>query len=290
MDRDEATRHCRNGAVAAFISAAITAAVVVIAMGAGVDGELAFFNDPLIAVDVLLIVGCAIGMLRRSRAAAVTIFVYFIISKIAITIETGQASGLGVALIFLYFYGNAIRGSFAYHRLMKTENPDYKAAAKWTYVAGIPAALVFLVLAGAGLLSSTDYIPSTKVLAGSEVSDADRATLISEDILFEGETIEYFYSYGLSSILEGGSILTDRAVIIYYPDEDSHIEIYELEFGEIESIELMEKGGLFSDSLYMVQGADPDNWIVVDLSVEADGHLKFIETLKSKIAQSTAAL
>ena len=290
MDRDEAIKHCRNGAVAAFFSAAVTAAVVIVAVGSGADGELAFFNDPLIAIDVFLILGCAIGMLRKSRAAAVTIFIYFIISKIAITIETGQASGLGVALVFVYFYGKAIQGSFTYHRLMREENPDYKSAAKWTYIAGIPAALVFLLLAGAGLMSSTDYMPSTKVLTGSEVSDTDRATLISEDILFEGETIEYFYSYGLSSILEGGSILTDRAVIIYYPDEDSHIEIYELEFAEIDSVELMEKGGLFSDSLYMVQGADPDNWIVVDLSVEADGHLRFIEALKGKIAQSTAAL
>ena len=288
MDRDEAIKHCRNGAVAAFFSAAITAAVVVVATGA--DGELALFNDPLIAIDVLLIVGCAIGMLRKSRAAAMTIFVYFIISKVAITLETGQASGLGVALVFVYFYGKAIQGSFTYHRLMKAEDPEYKAAAKWTYVAGIPAALVLLVWAGAGLMSSTDYMPSTRVLAGSNVSEADRATLISEDILFDHEKIEYFYSYGLASILEGGSILTDRAVIIYFPDEDSHIEIYELEFAEIESVELMEKGGFFSDSLYRVQGADPDNWIVVDLSIEADGHLRFIEALKRRIAQSTAAL
>ncbi len=290
MDREEAIKHCKNGAVAAFISAAVTAAVVFFAINSNADGELAYFNDPVIYIDVLLIVGCAIGMLRKSRAAAVTIFTYFAISKIAITLETGQASGLGAAFLFLYFFGKAIQGSFAYHKLMKAENPDYQPAARWTYVVGIPAGMLVLFLAGAGLLSSTDYMPSTKVLSGDEVSAFERALLIEEDILFGDERIEYFYSYGFSSILEGGSILTDRAVIIYFPDEDAHIEIYELEFSEIESIEMIEEGGLFADSMFMVQGAEPDSWIIVDLSVENDGHLKFIQALNGKIAQSTAAL
>ncbi len=290
MDREEAIKHCKNGAVAAFISAAVTAAVVFFALNSNADGDLAYFNDPVIFVDVLLIVGCAIGMLRKSRAAAVTIFIYFAISKIAITLETGQASGLGAAFLFLYFFGKAIQGSFAYHKLMKAENPDYQPAARWTYVVGIPAGMLVLFLAGAGLLSSTDYMPSTKVLSGDEVSAFERALLIEEDILFDDERIEYFYSYGFSSILEGGSILTDRAVIIYFPDEDAHIEIYELEFSEIESIEMIEEGGLFADSMFMVQGAEPDSWIIVDLSVENDGHLKFIQALNGKIAQSTAAL
>jgi len=290
MDRDEAIKHCKNGAVAAFISAVITAAVVYFAVSTDADGELGYFNDPIIFIDVLLIAGCAIGMLRKSRAAAITIFIYFVISKIVITLETGNTSGLGVAFLFLYFYGKAIQGSFTYHKLVKAENPDYRPAARWTYAVGLPVGVVTLFLAGAGMLASTDYLPSTKVLTGTEVSKADRSLLIDEDILFEDERIEYFYSYGFSSILEGGSILTDRAVIIYYPDEDSNIEIYELEFSEIESVKLVEEGGLFSDSMYMIQGAEPDSWIIVDLSVENDGHLKFIEALNGKIAQSTASL
>ena len=77
---------------------------------------------------------------------------------------------------------------------------------------------------------------------------------------------------------------------IYFEDEDTNIEIYELEFPEIESIEMIEEGGIFSDSMYMIQGAEADDWIIVDLSVENDGHLMFINALNSKIAQSSASL
>jgi hypothetical protein len=42
--------------------------------------------------------------------------------------------------------------------------------------------------------------------------------------------------------------------------------------------------------MYMIQGAEEDDWIIVDLSIENDGHKKFIDALNGKIAQSTAAL
>jgi len=133
-------------------------------------------------------------------------------------------------------------------------------------------------------------MPSTEVLAGNEVAAGDLALLTEKGVLLDDEEIEYFYSYGFSSVLEGGSILSDRAVIIYYEDEDTNIEIYELEFSEIESIEILEEGGVFADSMYMIQGAEEDSWIIVDLSVENDGHLKFMNALNSKVAQSSAAL
>lgn len=290
MNMEEAVQACKNGAFAAFISAAMTIGIMLFAMGSSAPGELQYFNDPLIIIDALLILGCAIGMLRKSRAAAVIVLVYFVFAKISIALETGQTTGLGVAFVFLYFYGKAVQGSFTFHKLMKAQDPEYKAAAKWTYIVGIPAAVLFFAMAGAGLLTLTDYMPSTKVLAGNEVPASDRALLTEKGVLLDDESIEYFYSYGFSSVLEGGSILSDRAVIIYYEDEDTNIEIYELEFSEIESIEMIEEGGVFADSMYMIQGAEEDNWIIVDLSVENDGHLKFINALNSKVAQSSAAL
>lgn len=290
MNTEEAIQACKNGAIAAFISATLTVGVMLFAMASNVAGELQYFDDPLIIIDALLIVGCAIGMLRKSRAAAVIILVYFIFAKIVIAMETGQASGLGVAFVFLYFYGKAVQGAFTYHRLMKADNPDYKPAAKWTYIVGVPAAVLFFALAGVGLLTTTKYMPSTHVLAGTDVAADDIALLTETGVLLADEEVEYFYSYGLSSVLEGGSILSDRAVIIYFEDEDTNIEIYELEFADIESIEQIEEGGFFSDSMYMIQGAEDDDWIIVDLSVEKDGHVKFIDALNSKIAQSAASL
>ena len=49
------------------------------------------------------------------------IFVYFIIAKIIIGIEMGKMTGFVTSLIFLYFYGKAIQGTFTYHKIEKAE-------------------------------------------------------------------------------------------------------------------------------------------------------------------------
>ncbi len=106
MTRDEASRACKNGGYAAFISAAITTAVVISALLSNApDGFLAPFNDPINFADIVLILACGFGMLRKSRAAAITIFIYFIFAKVFIGLETGSTAGIGGSLIFLYFFG-----------------------------------------------------------------------------------------------------------------------------------------------------------------------------------------
>ena len=56
---------------------------------------------------------------KACRTCAVVMFIYFLISKILVVVETGQASGLVMGVVFLYFYWQGVVGTFAYHRLMK---------------------------------------------------------------------------------------------------------------------------------------------------------------------------
>ena len=143
--------------------------------------------------------------------------------------------------------------------------------------------IVFL-FCGLGLLIGTDFLPDTEVQAGEELSKDLKQKLISADIIYEEDSIQYFYSYGLTSILEGGSILTSDRVIIYFPEENQEISVYEIRFEDISNIELIEDGNFFNDSIYKIQGNSPNNWIKVELSTEGRGDVKFMEALRSELS------
>ncbi len=124
MDLERAIKASKNGAIAAFLSGGITILFALYATGSDTQGTFKFMNDPTIVVDIALVFVCAFGMLRNSRTAAVTIFIYFLISKIYMALEFGQMIGLAAGVIFLYFYGKAIQGSFVYYKIKKSEVPE----------------------------------------------------------------------------------------------------------------------------------------------------------------------
>lgn len=105
----------RNGWVAAIISGVMTLAAVGLVLTMGTGGTFDAWN----LLDVVLIFFLAFWIYRRSRIAATTMFVYFLASKIMVIAETGQPSGVLVGLIFLYFYFQAMVGTFQYHKLRR---------------------------------------------------------------------------------------------------------------------------------------------------------------------------
>lgn len=281
MDRDDAIKATKNGAIAACISGILTLGIVLVAIFSNSTGAIALWNDPSNFFDIVLIFGCAYGVYKKSRAAAILLFVYFIFSKLLIGIETGKAAGIGMGLVFLYFYGKAIQGAFTFHRLEKEENPNYKPAPKWVYYTGIPTMVIMFVLVGIGIMTMTGAMPSTEVQAGEDVLQSDKDTLITNGIISENDKVKFFYSGGFTSILEGGSVLTNDRVILYMPDENQELQIYEIHFDDIASIELIEVGNSMNDSIYRVNSYKPDAWLQLVLSAESRGDVKFIESLRT---------
>jgi len=284
MNKLEAAKATKNGAVAACISGVVTLALFLFAIFSNAKGTIGIWNDPSIIFDVVLIFACAYGIYKNSRFAAVLLFFYFICAKIIIGIETGKASGVGMALVFLYFYGKAIQGAFAYQKIEKAENPNYKKTPKWIYFTGIPVLIIVVALIGVGILTMTGTLPSTEVQAGGKVSKKDRDLLISNSVISKDDNIEYFYSTGFTSILEGGSVLTDNRVILYIPDENQKLDVYEIYFYDVASVEMIEEGNSMNDSVYKISRHEPDAWIQIALSAENRGDVKFIEALRSKIS------
>jgi len=282
MNRTEAIKATKNGAIAAIISGVLTLAVFLFAIFSNASGTMQLWNDPTILFDVILIFACAYGIYIKSRFAAVLLFCYFILAKIYIGVETGKASGIGLSLVFLYFYAKAIQGAFAFHKIEKAENPDYKTTPKWIYYTGIPILVIFLVLFGVGFMTITGVLPSEEVQPGAKVFVKDRDTLVSNAIITKDDHIEYFYSFGITSIMEGGTVLTDDRVILYMPDENQKLQVYEIYFNDIVSIELVEIGNAMNDSIYRINSNTPDAWLQIPLSTTNRGDTKFIEALRAK--------
>jgi hypothetical protein len=136
---------------------------------------------------------------------------------------------------------------------------------------------------GFGLMTLTGVMPSTDVQSGVEMLQKDKDTLVSNNILNINDKIQYFYSNGLTSILEGGSVLTENRVILYLKDENLELQVYEIDFNDISSVELIENGNYMNDSIYRVNSYQPDAWIQLALSAEDRGDVRFIEALRSNI-------
>ncbi|NER50910.1 MAG: hypothetical protein F6J92_30415 [Symploca sp. SIO1A3] len=75
-------------------------------------------------IDVVLIFGLAFGIYKKSRIAAVIMFIYYVVSRIYIWLEFGQLSisSIPIIIVFIGCFVEGIRGTFAYHRLMQSKN------------------------------------------------------------------------------------------------------------------------------------------------------------------------
>ena len=124
---DDATHDIKQASIAAFLSAAMSTLVIVVAIVTSAEGAFGPFADPINFIDVALVVACGVGLRFYSRTAAVTLVIYFILAKIFIMLENGRPSGLLFTMIWLYFYWKGIRGTFAYHRLRKEADSSYRS-------------------------------------------------------------------------------------------------------------------------------------------------------------------
>jgi serine/threonine-protein kinase len=108
--------------IAGIFSGVLTLVVTLVVMSNPQVAQQTGFNAWNL-IDVVLIFGLSFGIFMKSRVCAVAMFAYFVVSKI-IQIAGGffNPAGIFVAIAFGYAYFEGIRGTFAYHRVMKERN------------------------------------------------------------------------------------------------------------------------------------------------------------------------
>lgn len=301
MNRDQAMKATRNGALAAMIAAVVTFVMGLVAMVFdSTEGILGYYNNEygitMVFLDVILFLALAYGVSKHSRVVSILLLMTFLMGKLYLLgvdgpefLTPGQPFYVFsiTTLIFIYFFAKAVQGSFVYHQIEKRNNPEKYIRKKWYYFLGIPLALIFSIIMIVGLLSVFQIIPTAEVISGEKVSQKHKNVLISNGILNEDEDLLYFYSDGLTSILENsstGSLLTDNAVVMYTVDETGELKIYEITLGEISSIKQLQDGSFYEDSEYKIHDLT-GNWLIVTLSNLENGDTKFIEQLRKMSPQ-----
>jgi hypothetical protein len=150
---------------------------------------------------------------------------------------------------------------------------------------GLVAVLGVFALGILGVLMETGYAPSERVLRTQEIPDNQYQELVAEGIIEQGDMIEYFYSEGLLSIKEGGSILTNKRVIAYEQDEEGQIRTYYILNDEIESVELVQQGDTMNYSVYEVTAPGEGNSLYIILPHEYGDGERFADAVRAKIRQ-----
>lgn len=279
MDLQAAEKAIRQGAWAGFLVTGITLLVVTVAVVADAGGRFKVWNDPWNFIDVALVAGLSFGVWKRSRASAICLFVYFVASKIIIFVETGQASQIVMSVIFLYFFGRAALGAFAWHRIRREQDPEYRPVRKAMYLLWIPgglAGVIFFGLLTIGLLG-----PSTAVQTGDQISPDDVALLRAEGIVDGDERIVMLYSAGLFSVREEGNVITDRRVISYEEFEDE-IWLMSTAFEDIQAVSVEETGDFLSDTVIMVTPNVGEQYLLF-ASTENGGDERFVAEIRNRM-------
>ena len=143
-------------------------------------------------------------------------------------------------------------------------------------------ALVVVAAYGFGFLIETGYAPSDRVQTHEEIGDKHMQVLLDEGIIGKDEHIQHFYSEGLLSVREGGSILTDSRIIAY-AEWDDEIEIFDLTFDEVESIEQIQEGTALDYAMYIVAGESEDDYLELWLPHENGDADRFMNALQASV-------
>jgi len=280
MTQETALKHIKAAWIAGLISAAVTLLVSVIAAaGVAALADMGFGWWTLL--DVALLAGLSFGVYRKSRTAAVLLFTYFLIARIALWVSMGSVRGLPMALLFGYFYAQGIRGTFAYQALIRADPSSAPPAAsgrswKWLWVLGGMASLAGLALL-AGLIYIGSVSPDTAVVPAAELPERFVTRIRELSLLEPEEKLVFFYSDALTDIEDGVFLLTDRNVVICRK-EDAHPKVI-VPISSIRNVEATWSDSFWEDSQVTLTLAD-DTQVRFPLSSEKGGDKAFFDAWK----------
>ncbi|TQV80759.1 hypothetical protein [Denitrobaculum tricleocarpae] len=225
--------------------------------------------------------------IRNGKYGAVPYVAGWMLVEIVFSIVTAPWYGGVGAVIFGVIAVSGLRGWFS---RKKYGVASLARKRSWLLIGcGTVFGSALLALCAFGLLIEVGVFPDLKVVSGENLSSYHIQTLLDRGILDESDSIEYFYSYGLFSVADGGQFLTPTKLVIY-EEIEGVLSVYELPYSKIDSVELVTQGGFLEDSLYLIYGNSRSEWeyVAMFLGVENGGDQTFIDRLNKHIADYKA--
>ena len=284
-DKAYAINHIKHGVITALIIWGIDVGRVIVGfLSEGQFGEPEY-ADPWSWVAALVFVTLIWGMTRKSRTASVLILLVYLLGAGLQFMEAPSLLGVFMALIILFFLAKAVYGCFEYHKVAKAENPKHKPSKWWMFALGVPIVLViggFIVLY---YLSVWGVIPAIHIKSYNEITDYEQEFLKEWSIIDGNETIDMFYSFGVLSYKEGGSLLTDKRIITYMEDEDGELLVTALPFEDIENITNDTPGDEWENAVFYAWPKNEElSGVYIILSTENNGDKVFMQKLNAFVS------
>ncbi|MFS0612127.1 hypothetical protein [Lederbergia ruris] len=77
-------------------------------------------------MDVILLLGLAYGIYKKSRICAVLLFILFVLNQIILFIDMGTVITLPIAIVFGYLLLKGVQATFIYHKKKGPNNTEKK--------------------------------------------------------------------------------------------------------------------------------------------------------------------
>jgi len=283
MTKEEVLEAIKVGVIVAILTAALTAIITTYALYQNIDdGSFRLFNDWVSYLDVVMVLILAFYLNRKSRFAAIFLTLFFILNKVVIFKASSiNAISIIVALVILYIFVKSTYATFAFHRIEKQENPDYKKPSKKLLYIFSPIILIIIIVLGFGISADSG---SLEILKSKEISKSQIIELKKAEIILPSDKIDFLYSYGFD-LLESGVALTPNSLIIFYTEEGQKTEVYRLNLSIITEIRLKEQGDYFNDSVYEILTNKDDSWLPIYLSTSLDRDKQFVKKIQDYISK-----
>ena len=120
MNLEQANAAIRTAWKMSLVSIGVTIALTLVYASGGSLADIDWWNW----IDIVLMLALTFGVYKKHRASAVTLFAYYVVSKIYVWIIYGVFLGVPIAAIFAYFFFRGVQGVIAYHRLTNEYSED----------------------------------------------------------------------------------------------------------------------------------------------------------------------
>ena len=156
--------------------------------------------------------------------------------------------------------------------------PGFESATGW-------GGWSYATLAVGGILTGLAVIgtfgPPTRALRQSEIPSSYQVTLVEAGVLQPDERIPFFYSGGIFSILEDGSLLTENRVVSY-ETVDGELYVASSTYQEIREFDVEYSESFLDDTVLTISPLSGDEFMLI-VSPEDGRDKEFVSDLQSRL-------
>lgn len=226
-------------------------------------------------IDAALVAGLAYGIYRKNRYCALSMFIYFTVSKLAL-FSTGNMAGLSVSLLFIMIFFRGMVATFRVYnyrvKIGEIQPKTGRGIKRYLAIGG----LTVLGLGFIFLIFMAEYSPSTEVVPGQVLKREYMEFMRQEGLISLQEKVDYWYSDAFLDFREGFYCITDEKVVLYSSEWVEPAIL--IPYSEIADIEYY-----FSDSIYedsaIVLFLNDSSVLSFPVSSENSGDKRFVEKM-----------